>query len=282
MAKKYYSGQGRVSITTPNKGGVGNNGYVFMGNCSKLMIGTEIETVSHYESQTGQNYEDDQFKKQSRVTLEATFDEIQPVTLNRILYGNTVGNAVRTFTDSKITARFGKDVALARTPDLSQDFVLKDENAAVAGGDQNNVVYTKGIHYEISNTGMLTLDVIGIEDERTPKTDGVVDDSGIGNADFIYHNQKLLLDYTAKSETVTSIMTNYSQDFTLRFDGLNRANDNAPVVIELYRCQFDPSQFDAINEEYSEFELSGNVLYNSTFADNTDFGGFGKIILVNE
>ncbi len=60
---------------------------------------------------------------------------------------------------------------------------------------------------------------------------------------------------------------------------LNTANINKGTVVELYRVVFDPvSDFDLINDELAQFELTGSVLYDDTRNLDPVLGGFGRLV----
>ena len=62
-------------------------------------------------------------------------------------------------------------------------------------------------------------------------------------------------------------------------DGVNIAT-NEPVIVTLYRCNFDPaSELGLIHEQYGSFQLTGSVLYDTLNAADANWGGFGRIDL---
>lgn len=245
-----YSGQGRVSIARRTElGRPDDDGFTFLGNCSKLMTNAEVEVVKHKENQTGKNAVDNRFEKAQEVMIESTFDEIIPEALDRYLYGTTVDVAASTVTAEPIKAKLGREVPVAQIPD---NFVSLTDVGGVT-------TYVDGTDYIISNTGMISFPATG-----SAITDG----------------QDLEANYNAKAERLTTAFTNSNESFYLRFDGLNRASDDAPVVIEMYKTRFDPASVEAINDEYAEYELKGDVLYDACNADKDLYGGFMRIRVV--
>lgn len=245
-----YSGQGRVSIARRTELGRPNDdGFSFLGNCPKLMTNAEVEVVKHKESQTGKNAVDNRFEKAQEIMIEATFDEIIEEAKNRYLYGNTVQVAAATVTAEPVKAKLGREVPISQIPDSFTS--LTDVGGATT--------YVLGTDYLISPTGMITF----------PSTGSAITDA-----------QVLEANYTAKAEKLTTAFTATNESFYLRFDGLNRASDDAPVVIEMYKTRFDPSSLEAINEEYAEYELKGDVLYDACNADQALYGGFLRIRVV--
>ena len=321
MAKEYFSGQGRVSIARRNTlGRPDNDGFTFMGNCSKLMADATVDVVKHNESQTGKNAVDNRFEKTQEIKVEATFDELLPAAINRFLYADTYKLSARTFSDWVIRAAHGKEVPLGRIPDLSQDLIITNQ--------AKTVTYSEGVHYSVSPTGMVYFAVPGQSanpasgaeqappetgaEQTPPETGGDAEtpaetggdagaaetggdagtaetggDAGTaqsgGNAGANgspNNGQVLLVSYAARTERITTAFTGRSEEFYLRFDGLNRAKDDSPVVIELFKTRFDPSSIEAINDEYATYDLSGDVLYDSFNASSDQYGGFMRIRLI--
>ncbi|MDJ0591121.1 MAG: hypothetical protein QNJ72_14185 [Pleurocapsa sp. MO_226.B13] len=245
-----YSGQGRVSIARRTSLGRPNDdGFAFLGNCSKLMTQAEVEVVKHNESQTGKNAVDNRFEKTQEVMIESTFDEIIQEALERYLYGSTTDVAAATITAEPIKAKLGREVPTAQIPDTFTS--LTDVGGATT--------YVLGTDYLISPTGMISFPATG-----STITDG----------------QDLEANYDAKPERITTAFTASNESFYLRFDGLNRASDDKPVVIEMYKTRFDPSSLEAINDEYAEYELNGDVLYDACNAEDDLYGGFMRIRVV--
>lgn len=245
-----YSGQGRVSIARRTElGRPDDDGFVFLGNCSKLMTQAEVEVVKHKESQTGKNAVDNRFEKAQEVMIESTFDEIIRDAIERYLYGTTQDITAATVTAEAIKAKLGREVPISQIPETFTS--LTDVGGATT--------YVLGTDYLISPTGMISFPNAG-----TSITDG----------------QDLEANYDAKAERLTTAFTASNESFYLRFDGLNRASDDSPVVIEMYKTRFDPSSLEAINDEYAEYELKGDVLYDACNAEKDLYGGFMRIRVV--
>ena len=245
-----YSGQGRVSLARRNAlGRPDDDGFIFLGNCPKLMTQAEVEVVKHNESQSGKNAVDARFEKAQEVMIESTFDEIRRETLNRYLYGTTQDVLAATITAEAIKAKLGREVPISQIPD---NFTSLTD----VGG---TTTYVLGTDYSISPTGMITF----------PETGSAITDG-----------QDLEANYSAKAERITTAFTASNESFYLRFDGLNRASDDAPVVIEMYKTRFDPTSLEAINDEFAEYELKGDVLYDACNASNNLYGGFMRVRLV--
>jgi hypothetical protein len=67
--------------------------------------------------------------------------------------------------------------------------------------------------------------------------------------------------------------------FWLRLEGINTADADKPILLDLYRVQMDTFEtLSMINEGHGNLPLSGTILYDSTKEGDTDLGQFGRII----
>ena len=65
----------------------------------------------------------------------------------------------------------------------------------------------------------------------------------------------------------------------LRLEGLNTAQGNAKVLVELYRVAFDPlKEISFISDDYNKFEMEGSLLADATKPFDAALGQFGRII----
>ena len=79
--------------------------------------------------------------------------------------------------------------------------------------------------------------------------------------------------------TEIGIFTQPLPERFLRLEGLNTAQGNAKVLVELYRVAFDPlKELNLISDEYNKFELEGSLLADNTKPVDAVLGQFGKIV----
>jgi hypothetical protein len=65
----------------------------------------------------------------------------------------------------------------------------------------------------------------------------------------------------------------------VRLNGINTAEQDKPVLVDLYRVQFNPVEtMTLINEAHGNLPLSGSVLYDSTKDGDTTLGQFGRVM----
>jgi hypothetical protein len=79
--------------------------------------------------------------------------------------------------------------------------------------------------------------------------------------------------------TEIGIFTQPLPERYLRLEGLNTAQGNAKVLVELYRVAFDPlKEISFISDDYNKFEMEGSLLADATKPFDAALGQFGRII----
>lgn len=101
----------------------------------------------------------------------------------------------------------------------------------------------------------------------------IVDPSGF--------TQPLSFAYSHQDPASVSMLSAGSPVYFLRFENINKANNNDPGSLELYKVRFDPAALiDFLSDELQILELKGSVLADSAKAvTDTEFGQFGRRIL---
>lgn len=79
--------------------------------------------------------------------------------------------------------------------------------------------------------------------------------------------------YTFAAQNQVDALTQGQIEYFLRFEGLNTADGNNPVILEAFRVVFDPTQAkDLINDENpAQFVLNGSILSDSTRSSGSKF-----------
>ncbi len=76
--------------------------------------------------------------------------------------------------------------------------------------------------------------------------------------------------YTREAQEIVEALTEGAKDVFVRFEGLNTADENKPVVIEAFRVSVDPLQELAlISDTFQQFEVEGSVLADATRPSGT-------------
>lgn len=94
----------------------------------------------------------------------------------------------------------------------------------------------------------------------------------LGTPLSFFDGTALTVDYTYGAQTVIGALTEAATEKFLRFEGLNTANNNKPVIIEVYRFLTDPlKELDMISDTLQKFTLEGNMLMDALQADSKYF-----------
>jgi hypothetical protein len=91
--------------------------------------------------------------------------------------------------------------------------------------------------------------------------------------------QPFKVDYSYGAAKRLAMFKSAQPEVWLRFDGLNTADGNSRVIVDLYRVVLNPSKdFSLIGDDIQKFELSGRVLADTTKSDTGPLGLFGRVI----
>jgi len=255
MADIYFSGQGVVHLATRDGSG---NATIFrdIGNVPALRLTLETDILDHKESRTGNRLTDLRLQREKRVNITMTLESWSKANLMMLLYGTS---------SSVIAGTVSAEVfptGLAVGDSVALNFPLVNAwTSLVDSTPTTPATLVNGTDYKIDkNSGMVTILNLGS------------------------YTQPFKANYTYFGEDVVPFFRTGQTERFLRFSGLNTANSNKPVIVELYRVVFDPvGTLDLINNEFAQFEVAGSVLYDSTRNDADTagvLGGFGRIIQV--
>jgi hypothetical protein len=92
--------------------------------------------------------------------------------------------------------------------------------------------------------------------------------------------QPFKVDYAYAGADVNAMFVTAQQEYTVFFSGVNTANADKPVLVELYRTIFDPAEnIDFISDNVNTFTIKGSLLIDSTkSASDPTLGQFGRIM----
>lgn len=226
MANRYFSGQGKLRIANIVAGVVGALREV--GNVSSLSIKTSSSQVEHKESESGFRAVDHVLTTDQKMELDFTTDNLNAENLGLAFKG-----AVQTIKGSTVTDE---------TKTLT-----KGDTWQLQGGKITNLVITDNASQPL---------VAG--------TDYLLD-AEFGRVTFISSSssltQPLKASYKFGDKTRIEFLSMPQGQYYLVFDGLNTAEGNAPVKIEIYKAKLDlDGNFDVINDKYGELKFKGQAL----------------------
>lgn len=242
---KYFSGQGKLFLSEKNASTGVYAGFVDVGNCSKLSIAFKTDVVEHKESRSGNRLVDVRMATGKTAEASMTLDSFDAENLARVMYAAVTTSAAGTVTAETFTAALDRVHPLAFLKIAS--VVLKGTGAKSAITYQLNKNYT--VNTETGSIYILT-DAAQTAASAT---------ANITAADV------LTVAYTYAAQTSTSAFKNAQPEFKLRFEGLNTADGNNPVVITIPRFTPDPlKDLSIIDDKLQSFECSGAALMDTS------------------
>lgn len=232
---RLFRGQGQVFLATRVSGKPA--GLTFIGNVSELMLNPQTEKIEHTESQTGNNSVDKVIERALKVELSMTIDSMASENLARLVFGKVTTDAAATITSEAQTAYLGKNIIL----------------------DYINVTTVSSV----TDVGGATTYVAGTDYEVIDLAAGMI---RILNGGSITEGQEIEVNYEAGASEVVSAFSVPNTEYWLRFNGLNTAEDNNPVIIDCFKTRFAPSEdIPMINDDdFAEYKQSGDVLFDAT------------------
>lgn len=248
----YFSGQGRVYIGARDAAG-NPQGLNFVGNVPELKVSLSVETLEHQESTSGQRLTDLQLIKTKKGEFACTLEELIAVNLSLALYGTTVEQTSGTVTSEALPNPVTAGSLYLLAKQNVSSVVVKDSSATPK-------TLPAGQYSLNAKHGSLSI---------TDKTTG---------GPFV---EPFKVDYAYGVAQSTALFTQPLPERWVRFEGLNTADSNREVVIDLYRVAINPAkELSIITEELLKFELSGQVLADTQKSAIGDLGQFGRIVLL--
>lgn len=244
MTDRYYRGQGECFISERDPiTGQPTGGFRFLGNVPMLKISTSTQQVKHQESYTGQGLTDLVIETTKEATVMIQLESFDKENLALALFGTSTTVAGATVSNENVIVQPGRHVPLA-------NINLTSFTSLSSGG----TTYAQGTDYVVNlKSGMISF----------PATSTIAAGTTVQAS------------YICGSHEKTAAFTRTNKEYWLRFDGLNTAEGDSPVVIDCYRVRFMPQkELNLIGNELSSIELDGDVLYDSKQPNTTADGRF--------
>ena len=246
----YASFQGRVYL---GKRDVDGNPIEVRspGNVADLKLSLKTEVLEHYESQSGQRSLDHRMIKSKSATINLSIEEFTKENLALALYGTHVATASGTVTNEPLGGA---------TPIVGDRYFLAHPK-----------VSTLVVKDSAGTPATLTLAT-----QYTADTDF----GAIQFLDTTGLTAPFKASYAFGDVSEIGIFTQPLPERFLRLEGLNTAQGNARVLVELYRVAFDPlKELALISAEY-KFDLEGSLLADATKPYDAVLGQFGRIVQI--
>lgn len=249
----FYYGQGKLSIAVRNSlaGTIGH--YVWAGDVSAFSLKPTVELIKHRESNSGQNSLIRNVSHARDLNIDITFAEFRPGGLARDLYGNNVVVPAGTVTGESLPVGLlvGDEVRLAN-PGVSA-VVITDSAGTPA-------TLVAGTDYIVDlNFGKVTILNVGT------------------------YVQPFKAAYSYGKRTDTGILTAAQPEIALLYEGVNLAENNAPVIAEIYKVAPAVAQeimLITTGTDTAGRQVTGAALLDSLRPATGPLGQFGRITQV--
>ncbi|PKL96790.1 MAG: hypothetical protein CVV18_00300 [Gammaproteobacteria bacterium HGW-Gammaproteobacteria-8] len=249
METQYFSFQGKAYIAERDASG-NPLALRWLFDVSALSIELATETSEKTESWSGNRLTAAQINRSISANVSMTLDGGNRDNLALALFGtkvDVIGGTIsgEVFPDMLVAG----DVVRLKNENVSTvtitDSAPVTPVALVAGTDYNVIDAFAGL-IEIINIGAFT--------------------------------QPFVAAYTAAAAESVVMFGQQAKDRWIVFSGINTV-DNTPVKLDLYKVRLQPTQNLAlINEEFGNFELAGQALFDSSKASDPALGGFGRLV----
>jgi hypothetical protein len=244
----YFSGQGRVYIGQRDSNG-NPLALRWLGNVPELKIQLKTETMEHKEAYSGQRFTDLQLIKSKDGEFSTTVEDFNLENLELTLYGQTSTVTAGTVTNEALPSGAVAGGLYLLANQFVSAVTVKDSNgspATLAAGTDYKVHAEQGAIELLNVTGF---------------------------------TQPFKVDYSYGAVKRLAMFKTAQPEVWLRFDGLNTADINKRVIVDLYRVVLNPTKdFSLIGNDLQKFDLSGRVLADLTKSETGPLGLFGRVI----
>lgn len=231
---RLFRGQGQVFLAERVSGKPA--GLTFIGNVSELMLNPQTEKIEHTESQTGNNSVDKVIERALKVEMSMTMDSMASDNLARLVFGTVTKDAAATITAEAHKAYLDKMLILDNI-NVQTFTSLTDVGGATT--------YVDGTDYEVIDLAAGMIKIL---------SGGAITDG-----------QDVEANYATGDSEVVSAFSQPNKEYWLRFNGLNTAENNNPVIIDCFKVRFAPSDdIPMINDDdFAEYKQSGDCLFDA-------------------
>jgi hypothetical protein len=247
----YLQGRIYLALNDPTTGLPG--AFRAVGDVSAFAVKLTIEKVEHKESQSGQRALVRSFPIGKAANIDMTLHQVDADNLALVTNGTISSKVSGTVTAESLPAALvaGDQVSLAN-PGVSA-LVLTDSTGTP-------LTLVEGTDYTIDgNFGRVT----------------------ILNVGTYVQPFKAAYSYTATKSV--GMFTTGQKYYTLRYEGINLAEGNAPVIVDLYKVAPEPLQQLAListGNDVDGMQISAGVLLDSAKPSAGVLGQFGSITQV--
>jgi hypothetical protein len=262
VKEEYFSGQGVVMIATRDVSG-NPTGFRPLGNCPAVAIKNATTVLEHKESTTGQRGTDKRLTTEVKVGIEITLENYNSENIALVTRGTKTAKTGATVTAEAVTAYAGKISALAHMK-VSAVTVEMGVTPLVAFVDE-----ATAWDYKLNaEAGSIQFNsATGLDGSGAPP-----------NITYTLGEKDVTVDYTYATQVEVDAFNTGNTELYLRFEGLNTAEEDSPVVIEVFKFSVDPTQdFSMISDQIQSFVLQGSVLKDALRGTGSQYYKVTKI-----
>lgn len=251
VSTEYYMGQGMVFIGEKDAVTGEPKGLRHLGNVTDLKISLKTSVIELKESMTGTRGLAKRLTTEVGASFSATLESLNKENLAIALRGTAA--AVIGGTVTKKTFKVFKG-SMLRLDHIGISAVTVYDSAT------GLVAYTVTEDYVV-NGNNISIPLTG---------DIATDDSGAG--------VDIKVSYTYAAQDKVDAFTEGEKEYYCYFDGLNTADENNAVVVEVYKIAIDPlKELALINDKQAEIVFEGTCLMDSTRVSGSKYFTVRKI-----
>ncbi|MEQ6471077.1 hypothetical protein [Comamonas sp. wu1-DMT] len=255
LLETLFYGQGRV-FSRPF-GSTGGGGWGWWGDVSALSFGGTDEQAAHKESYSGQKSKIRSFSIGGDRTLKAVLHQVDPDSLAQQLRGTVSEISAGTVTGEM----FPNPVAVGDVIKLDKPYNVSD---LVITDSSGSPVTLDPEHYDAY------LEHGSIELLSLPTVPGIT--------------QPFKAAYKQAGARQVAFFNAAPKLIQLRYEGINLAENNEPVIVEFYKVSTAPLQELALitsGNELAGMSIDAECLADSSRPANGPLGRFGRYVKIN-
>jgi hypothetical protein len=240
VVTEFYIGQGIVLIAEVDTNG-NPLGFEDFGDVPELTTSLDVSYLEVPESRSGQRLLVLRTETEKKSTFSFTAHNLNSANLAKALRAQLSDIAAGNVPAESVTARLGKIVPLEN---------IKVSSVVVKGtGTNSAITYVAGENYTV-NLDSGSLYFMTAAEQTAADADNSIADAAV-----------LAVDYSRAAQTKLEAFAVAEREFALRFEGLNIARSNDPVILTIPRIRLSPAKtLSLINKEQATLALEGAAL----------------------
>lgn len=251
IAPYYYHGVGDILISERSLTTGKPIGYKDIGRVSSVTLIVKDNIIEHREHRTRRSERDFMLVRNSTVDIEMKVEQLNPENIAMFMASAC----------EPVPAVTGYEMTQIVSPGFRYGFEHLNVDTVDIKSEDGSILYILDSNYKI-NAAKGALEILSGQPTINPITPG----------------QTLLIKYNAPSQRRIEFGTEPRKEYCLRFEGLNIAESNSPVVIECYRVGFYLlNQFRVQDTKSSDLTVRGALMQDTLKPEGSQF--FRELVL---